>query len=292
MSFSRRILTALLVGVLTHSAGFAQVDTSKPPVPDSAMTRLPRASAAMQSLVKPEVVLTRSMKADELSELTKDLQTLNHLVRKAIGQSSPRRSALGVSVQDGKGMSIRYTQGAGVVLTYSINAVLWVANEKKQTAAKPEPKKPESEWDMASRQLHSPARVTPKMRMGGGYYSFAVSAAAFNAAYVSDLEEKIRKALKNVVRVRHLQTDSRAEPVVVVLKGLNGSSMMTFSTDASRWDGDAKDAVSVYRYGSTYGGWTSAYQYFVDTPQGRSEFSFDLLDPNAVQPKGPGVGGK
>ena len=207
------------------------------------------------------------MSARQLSELTKDLQTLNHLVNKAIGQSPPRRSALGVSVQAGKGSSIRYTQGAGVVLTYHVNAVLWAANEKQPAATPEKPKKPESEWDQASRQLHNPlqgARL-PTMLLAGDFNVHVANGvtAKFNASYVGDLEQKIRQTLKNVVRVRHLKAGSRSEPVIVVLKGLGGSSMMTFTTDASKWEGDSADAVSVYRYDSTPSAWNTVYRSYL-----------------------------
>ncbi len=276
MSRTGQILAGLLCSMLADSVGLAQLtDTQAKAAYNevAAYQYLPVANN-QRSLSNPEVILTREMSPKQLSELTKDLQTLNHLVRKAIGQSSPRRSALGVSVQSGKGSSIRYTQGAGVVLTYHVNAVLWVANENQAEAVPEKPKKPESEWDQASRQLHNPQQAAklPTMLLPGDFnvnVAYSVTTAKFNTSYVGELEQKIRKALKNVGRVRHLKAGDRPEPVIVVLKGLSGSSMMTFTTDASRWEGTAADAVSVYRYGSTPSAWNTVYnRYLWDVQRG------------------------
>ena len=220
------------------------------------LTSVVRRSGPAKALVIPK----DAGDVKNVAEIEEDLNTMAYLLEKT-SSSDKGGHAMGITIFGaGMGMPSQnlFIDGHGAIFFLSVNYPLLPPPAKEDDSAKAE-EKPESEWDVARRELASGGRgsssnpFTFEERIDVDHvWNVKSSGMEFSAERVEDLKKDLASALKNAANIRKLKGD---ETVTVVV---NGTSTMKIKSIRTAGGGGGEGGGS--GTGSGGGGSSSGYK--------------------------------
>lgn len=163
------------------------------------------------------IILTSALPPEKLDELAEDLNVLNFMFNRTLGDKNPIEYRLGVPItfRDGRPVETTYIQDFGVLVKIFVPYPLVQPEEtdKKDQVAAPA----DSEWEKARRALHA-GDPAPGGEMG----IEAGQRPVYNEELVKELKKQIFETLKNAANLRHVGADQSI--LVVVLGGTNSQT--------------------------------------------------------------------